>query len=116
VVGIPLRLSSDSKAAIAFGDEPVNLPVGLYGISEHHVLDEDLAPPQLEVAPAFGEDIRERIAVVDGHQLRSQRRLGRVQRQREPHRFFDLVHELPQPRQPADRRHGCAAVRDAEVG
>jgi hypothetical protein len=29
---MPPRCSSDSKAAIAFGEDPVKLPVGLYGI------------------------------------------------------------------------------------
>jgi hypothetical protein len=137
---MPPRCSSDSKAAIAFGEDPVKLPVGLYGIRftlkifgssssaseralldaivharEHHVLDEDLAPPQLEVAPAFREDVCERITVVDRHQLRSERRLGRVQREGKADRLFDLVYELPQPGQPADRRHGRPAMCDAEI-
>ncbi len=39
-----------------------------------------------------------------------------MQRQREPDRLVDLVHEAPQARKPADGRDRRAPVRDPEVG
>ena len=39
---------------------------------EHHVLDEDAAPRRLRVAAALGDDVRERVAVVDRHDPRPQ--------------------------------------------
>src|SRR5262249_60116274 len=39
---------------------------------EHHVLDEDLAPAELEVAATLRKHVCKRIAVVDRHQLRPQ--------------------------------------------
>ena len=65
---------------------------------EHHVLHEDLAAPQLDVAAALREHVGERVAVVDRHQRAAERVLGRVQREREADRLLDLVDEAPQAR------------------
>jgi len=83
---------------------------------EHHVLDEHLAAPQLDVAQAFRDHVFERIAVVDRHQLAAQRIGGRVQRQREADRHVDLVDEVRQARQPANSGDSGAAMRDPDVG
>ena len=45
----------------------------------------------------------------------AQARLGRVQREREPDRLLDLVHEPAQPGQPADGRDRRPPVRDPDV-
>ena len=140
VAGIRARSSSRLNASMVSREEPSNSPVGLYGIrltlnvlasrsaascrawsrvsfdaGEHHVLDEHLASSELEVAPALREDFPERIAIVDGHELRAQLRIGCVDGEREPDRLLDLVDEPPQSGHPADRRDGRPPVRDAEV-
>ncbi len=83
VAGSPARSSTFLNASMAPREDPSNAPVGLYGIrltlndvrveqrrerarvfdavvdsGEHHVLDEDLAASELDVAPAFGEHVR----------------------------------------------------------
>ena len=65
---------------------------------EHHVLDEDLPPAQLDVAAALGEHVGERVAVVHRHQLGALRGIGGVDREREADRLLDLVHEAAQAR------------------
>ena len=66
------------------------------------------------VALARGEDVLERIAVVDRHDLRAQRVLGGVQREREPDRHVGLRQPVDAGR-PADGRDRRAAVGDADV-
>ena len=61
--------------------------------AEHHVLDENLAPAQLEVAHALREDVGQRVAQVHRHQLAAQLVGRRVQREREPDRLGHLVDE-----------------------
>ena len=111
-------------------------PVGLYGIRftlkafgsssarelgrlldavvharEHHVLDEDLAPAQLDVAAALGEHVLERVAVVHRHQPRAERRVGGVEREREPDRLLDLVDEAASARAASRRsRSSCGGA------
>ena len=82
---------------------------------EHHVLDEHLPAAEREVAVALGQHLREREAVVHGHELRAQPRVGGVDREREPDRLLDLVDEAPQAGHPADGRDRRAAVRDPDV-
>ena len=82
---------------------------------EHHVLDEHLPPAQPAVAAALGDDVLERVAVVDRHQLAAQRVGRRMQRQREPDRLLHLVDEPAQSRQPADGGDRRPAVGDAEI-
>ncbi len=53
---------------------------------------------QGEVAPALGDHLGERVALVHRHQLGAQARVGRVQRQGEADRHVDLVDEARQAR------------------
>jgi len=54
---------------------------------EHHVLDEDPTASRRDVASALLEHRLDWVAIVDGHQLRAQPRVGRVEGQREPDRL-----------------------------
>ena len=84
--------------------------------AEHHVLDEYLTPAQREVAFTLREHVGERIPGVDRHQLAAQLVRGRMKREGEPNRFFDLVDETAQARQPTDRGDRGAAPRDPDIG
>ena len=101
--------SSAAASAVASGRRVVHA-------REHDVLDEHLSATQLDVATAFREHVRERIAVVDRHELGAFRRVGCMEREREPDRLVDLVDEAAQPGHPADGRDRRAAVGDPEVG
>ena len=116
VTGMPLCWRRAWKAPIALELEPSKPdPVGLNGIRltlkalgsssvgelvglldavvdavEHHVLDEDAAVAAGVVRAAGGEHLVERVAVVDGHQLRAQRVVGGVQREGEADRALLL--------------------------
>ena len=83
---------------------------------EQHVLDEHLASPQRDVAAALREDVLERVAVVDRHELRAERRVGGVDREREPDRLLDLVDEAAESGHPADRRDRRPPGRHTDVG
>ena len=91
------------------------LLVAVVDAGEHHVLDEDEPALGGVEAHAGGEHVGERVAVVDGHELRAQRRVGGVQREREADRHVGL-REAVDAGDPADRRDRGAAVRDADVG
>ena len=77
---------------------------------EHQVLHEDVAAPVLVPAQAGVEHVAQRVALVHGHELGAQRVLGRVQREREPHRRA-LVGQALDPGQPAHRGDRRAATR-----
>ena len=59
--------------------------------------------------------LRNRRAVVDGHDPRAKLVVGRMERQREPNGFVHLVDEAAQAGQPPDGRDRGAPVRDADV-
>ena len=82
---------------------------------EHQVLDEDPRRRALVPGAARVEHVGERVAVVDRHQLGAQRRVGGVQRERQPHRRA-LARQPLDPRDPADRRDRRVRGGDAEVG
>src|SRR3954471_4000230 len=91
------------------------LRVAVVDAGEHHVLDEDLAALARVEALARGQHLAQRVALVDRHDLRAQRVLGRVKRESEPDRHVALGQAVD-PRDPADRGDPRAAVRDADVG
>ena len=87
---------------------------GVVDAGEHHVLDEHPAVRPLGVATAEREHVRQRVAVVDRHQLAPEPRVGGVQREGEPDRLRDLLDEALEAGDPADRRDGRAPMRDAD--
>ena len=79
-------------------------------------MDEHPAVRPLGVATAEREHVRQRVAVVDRHQLAPGPRVGGVQREGEPDRLRDLLDEALEAGDPADRRDGRAPMRDADLG
>ena len=101
------RVVRDQVDLVALGIEQLRerdrLAVVVVDAREHHVLDEHLAPAALVVRVAGGEHVGDRMAVVDRHDLRAQRVVGRVQRERQPQRHVGL-RQPPDAGQPADGR------------
>ena len=91
------------------------LLVAVVDAGEHHVLDEHPAALARVERAARLDHVGEREALVDGHQLRAQRVVGRVQRQRQAQRHV-LLGEPFDPGDPADRGDRGAAVGDPDVG
>ena len=90
------------------------LRVAVVDARQHHVLDEDPPPLARVVGAARLEHLAQRVALVDRHQLRAQRFVGRVQRERQAQRQRAL-REAFDPGDPPHRRDRRAAMRDAEI-
>src|SRR6478672_7265893 len=78
------------KASIRSGGELAGVLGAIVDSVEHHVLDEDLAAAASPVALAGGQHLRQRVAVVDRHQLRAQAVVGGVQGEGEADRHLAL--------------------------
>ncbi len=91
------------------------LLVAVVDAGEHDVLDEDAAALAGVEGAAGVDDVGERVALVDRHELGAERFVGRVEREGEAQRHVGFGEPFDAG-DPADRGDGGAAVGDADVG